>query len=129
MKKSLGFITLLILLNGCVESMALLGPVSTSAIGGGNLVQSSITTAASYGVKKQTGKTPTEHVVAYVKKHNPKKDKAKCINFLEASNSEICAAVKKNLSETKEYFKTKAKILEKSKIENLALKSIQKRRR
>ena len=86
-------------------------------------MQSTITSAASYGLKKHTGKSPSEHVVAYVKKNNPKNEKEKCIEFLKKTNSEICSAVKRNILETKE------KIFKKSKIENLALKSIQKRRR
>ena len=123
MKKTLSLLIALFFLNGCAESLALLGPASSSALGGGNILQSSITTAASYGIKKQTGKSPAEHALAYVKKYNPNNKKEKCVEFLEASNSEVCAAVLKNISETRE------KILKKSKIENLALKGIQTRRR
>ena len=50
--------------------------------------------------------------------------KSKCIKFIDATESEICEAVKKNISETKEYFKNKKKILVRSKIENLARKSV-----
>ena len=55
MKRLFYFFTLTFLLNGCVESVALLG----SSVGGassGKIVQSSIQSAASYGIKKQTGK-------------------------------------------------------------------------
>ena len=127
MKKIFGLMTSLLILNGCAESMALLGPASSaigsSAIGGSNVVNSTISSALSYGIKQQTGMSPTEHAMAYVKEHNPDKKKERCVSFLEATNSETCAAVKKSILETKE------KIVKKSKIENLALKGIQTRRR
>lgn len=123
MKKTLCLLTTLFFLNGCADSIALLGTASSSALSGGNIMQSTLTSAASYGVKKQTGKSPTEHVIAYVKKNNPQNRKEKCVKFLEASNSEVCAALRKDILETKE------KIFKKSKIENLAFKSIQIRRR
>ena len=61
MKKILVLLSTIFLLNGCAESLALLG-TSTS---NGKILQSSLNSAVSYGVKKQTGKTPLEHVVAY----------------------------------------------------------------
>jgi hypothetical protein len=123
MKKVLILLTTLIVLSGCAESLALLGPASTS-VTGGNLAQSAISSTLSLGVKKQTGKSPMEHAITYAEKHNPEKKKSKCISFLNSTNSEICEAVKKNISETKEYFVTKNKIIIKSKIEDLAKKSV-----
>ena len=122
MKKIVGLLISLTLLTGCAESLALLGP-TTSAVGSGNVAQSAFTSAVSFGIKKQTGKSPSEHAVAYVKKHNPDNKKDKCIEFIEATNSKACAAIKKNIIETKEYFKNKKKILARSKIENLARES------
>ena len=125
MKKITGLILTLVFLSGCVESMALLGPMS----GSGNMAQSALSSSVSYGVKKQTGKSPMEHVIAYAEKHNPEKKKSKCVSFIEGTNSEICEAVKKNILETKEYFANKQKIIKRSKIEDLAKKSdIYKRR-
>tara|TARA_B100001093_G_scaffold514229_1_gene587808 strand:+ start:1781 stop:2149 length:369 start_codon:yes stop_codon:yes gene_type:complete len=100
MKKILGLLTTLFLLNGCAESIALLGPVSTAA-GGGKVAQSAFSSAVSYGIQKQTGKSPSQHAFAYVKQHNPENNKDKCVNFLEVTNSEMCAAIKKNILETK----------------------------
>ena len=100
MKKILNLLCLLFLLNGCVESMALLGPASSVA-GGGNIVQSSITTAASFGIKNQTGKYPMEHAVDYMEEHNPDKKKESCISFLDSTDSEICAVAKKRFAEIK----------------------------
>ena len=108
MKKILGFLLGLILLTGCVESLALLGPTST-AVTGGNIAQSALSSAVNYGVKKQTGKSPMEHALAYAEEMNPQKKKEPCLSFAEKTNSEICAIVKKQLKITK------SKILKKSK--------------
>jgi 5-bromo-4-chloroindolyl phosphate hydrolysis protein len=78
----------------------------------------------SFGVKKQTGKSPGEHALAYVKKHNPESKKEKCIEFIDVTSSEACAAVKENISKTKKKIvKVKKSIFDKSKIEDLAKKS------
>ena len=45
--------------------------------------------------KKTNGQSPIEHVKAYAKKVNPEKEKEPCLSFLEKTNSEICAIVKK----------------------------------
>ena len=89
MKKILGFLLTFILLTGCAESLALLGPTST-AVTGGNIAQSAFSSAVNYGIK-------------------PEKKKEPCLSFAEKTNSEICAIVKKQLKITK------TKILEKSK--------------
>jgi len=125
MKKIAGLMLTLVFLSGCVESVALLSPVSSS----GNMAQSALSSSISYGVKKQTGKSPMEHAIAYAEKHNLEKKKSKCVSFIEATNSEICEAVKKNILETKDYFINKQKIIKRSLIEDLAKKSdIYKRR-
>ena len=112
MKKILGSLLALTLLTSCAESLALLGPSST-AVTGGNIVQSAFSSAVNYGVKKQTGKTPMEHAIAYAEEINPEKKKEPCLSFAEKTNSEICAIVKKQLKITK------SKILEKSKESSL----------
>ena len=80
MKKILSIISLTFLLTGCAETMALLAPTG-SAIGGGNILQSSFTSAASYSIKKSTGKDPLQHAIDFVEKHNPERNKEKCIDF------------------------------------------------
>ena len=100
MKKVFFLLSTVLLLNGCAESVALLG----GSIGGasnGKMLQSSLNSAISYGVKKQTGKSPLEHVVAYAETKNPEKKKEPCLSFVQKTNSEICAIVKKQLSLTK----------------------------
>ncbi len=112
MKKIFGFLLGLTLLTGCAESLALLGPTST-AVTGGNIAQSALSSAVNYGVKKQTGKSPMEHAIAYAEEINPQKKKEPCLSFAEKTNSEICAIVKKQLKITK------SKILKKSKAESI----------
>ena len=100
MRKIFVLLTTMLLLNGCAESVALLG-TSISGASNGKIVQSSLNSAISYSVKKQTGKGPLEHVKAYAEKINPEKENEPCLSFLEKTNSEICAIVKKRLILTK----------------------------
>ena len=137
MKKILFILSTILLLNSCAESLALLGPGASN----GRFVQSSLNSAISYGVKKQTGKSPLEHVIAYAEKNNPERKKENCISSFEISRSEICTIVKKQiklkrnammdkstamLEKTKEIVKDypKNKIKEISKIEKIAKNSI-----
>jgi hypothetical protein len=110
MRKKLYLLFTMFLLNGCAESVALLGS-SAGGASSGKLLQSSVHSAASYGIKKQTGKTPLGHALAYAQKVNPEKSKEPCLSFIEKTNSEVCAIVKKQIS------LTKAKILNKSRID------------
>jgi len=100
MKKSFILLSSIMLLSGCVETVALLGPAS-SVIGGGNIAQSSISSAISYGVKQQTGKSPMQHALAYADENNPNKKKDRCISFVKKSESEICYIAKKQISSVK----------------------------
>jgi hypothetical protein len=108
MKKIFFLITTLFLLVGCVESMALLGPAS-SLVGGGNVVQSSVSSAVNLGIKKTSGKTPMQHVLAYAEEKNPNKEKKRCISFIEKTNSEACAIAKKQAALAKAKIKKKTK--------------------
>ena len=131
MKKIFFLLSLTLLLNGCAESIALLG-TSTS---NGRIVQSSLNSVISYKVKKQTGKTPLEHAVAYAEKKNPEKKKETCISSIEKTRSEFCTVVKKQISLTNaavanktseivQKFPKKNKIKEISLIEKIAKKSV-----
>ena len=100
MKKVFFLLSSLFLLNGCAESIALLGG-SVGGVSNGKILQSSLNSAISYGVKKQTGKTPLEHALAYAEEKNPEKKKEPCLSFVKKTNSEICAIVRKQLSLTK----------------------------
>ena len=93
MKKILLLLSTIFLLNGCAESLALLGPGASN----GRFVQSSLNSAISYGVKKQTGKTPLEHAIAYADTKNPERKKETCISSFEITRSEFCTVAKKQI--------------------------------
>ena len=137
MKKILLLLSTIFLLNGCAESLALLGTSASN----GRIIQSSLNSAISYGVKKQTGKTPLEHAIAYAEKINPEKKQDTCISSIEVTRSEFCTIVKKQISLTNTALKKKtleivekypkeiavsiqAKIEKTSLIENIAKKSV-----
>ena len=129
MKKISLLLSTIFLLNGCAESLALLGPGASN----GRFVQSSLNSAISYGVKKQTGKTPLEHAIAYAEEKNPERKKETCISSFEITRSEFCTIVKKQIKLkstamientadiVKEYPIKKIKII--TKIEEIAKKS------
>ena len=99
MKKIFCFLYLIFLLNGCAESMALLG----SGAANGKVAQSSFNTVVSYGIKKQTGKTPLEHALSYAEEKKPKEiarnnEIQPCVEFLEPVNKDICEVIKKKIS-------------------------------
>ena len=108
MKKIFGLLTLMLLIVGCVETMALLGPAS-SVIGGGNVAQSTLSSAVNYGVKKTTGKSPMQHALSYADEKNPNKEKKRCISFIAKTNSEACAIAQKQATLTKDKIKKKTK--------------------
>ena len=129
MKKILILLSTTFLLSGCAESLALLGTGTSN----GKILQSSLNSAVSYGIKKQTGKTPLEHAISYAEEKNPDRKKETCISSFEITKSEFCTIVKKQvkLKSTALIDKTVAivkvypkKIKEVSKIEKIAKKSI-----
>ena len=130
MNKILLLLSSIFLLNGCAESLALLGPGASN----GKFVQSSLNSAVSYGVKKQTGKTPLEHAIAFAEEKNPERKKETCISSFEITRSEFCTIAKKQIKlkstamvkKTTDFVKEfpKNKIKEISKIEKIAKKSI-----
>ena len=99
MKKVFFLLSTVFLLNGCAESVALLGG-SLGGASNGKIVQSTLNSAISYGVKKQTGKTPLEHALAYAEEKNPEKKQETCISFIERTRSEFCTILNKQISLT-----------------------------
>ena len=113
MKKILLSISTLILLTGCAETVAFLGPASsmaTSMAGGGNLARSTLTSAADIGIKKSTGKSSIEHAISLAEKHNPERKKVKCVNFLEITETEVCTVLKKRVSELRKKIDKHSKV-------------------
>ena len=105
-KKTIYLFTLIFLLNGCVESVALLGS-SVGGVSSGKIAQSTLQSTISYGVKKQTGKTPLGHALAYAEVNNPDRKKETCISFIEKTRSEFCTIAKKKISLTNNNIKEK----------------------
>jgi hypothetical protein len=108
MKKIFSLLTSIMLLTGCAETIALLGPTS-ALMGGGNIVPSAISSAASYGVKKTTGKSPMQHALAYAEEKNPNKKKDRCLAFAKETKSEACYIAKKQISSAKKSASKKIK--------------------
>ena len=100
MRKTFFLLLTMLVLNACAESVALIGTTAGGA-SSGKMVQTSLQSTLSYGIKKQTGKTPIGHALAYAEKVNPEKKKEPCLSFVKKTNSEICVIVKKQLSLTK----------------------------
>ena len=100
MRKTFFLLFMIFSLNGCAQSFALLG-TSAGGASSGKIVQSSINSVTSYGIKKHTGKTPLGHAFAYAEKHNPDKKKETCLSFIQKTNSEVCTILKKKLNTTK----------------------------
>ena len=100
---------LTLFVSGCAETVALLGPASTS-LSSGRVAQSAVSTAVNFGVKQQTGKSPIEHAFAYAEKHNPEREKVKCVNFLEITENEVCSILKNRVSELRRKIDVNSKI-------------------
>ena len=120
MKKIFVLLTLMFLLAGCTTSMALLGPATGAA--NGKVVQSSLKSAVSYGIKKHTGKSPIEHALALAEEKNPNKKKERCVSFIKKTNSEACmivnqqialaqTSVVKKISSSQDVMKKKTKVV------------------
>ena len=106
MKRILFLLSTVFLLNGCVESVALLGSTAGGA-SSGRIVQSSLQSSISYGIKKTTGKTPLGHALTYAEKNNPEKKKETCVSFIEKTRSEFCTIAKNKISLTNRTVKEK----------------------
>ena len=100
------FIVLLsfVFLTGCMNSMALLGPAS--GISNGKVVQSSIQSAVNYGIKRQTGKSPFEHALAY----SEQKDLENCNK--QSLQTKRCLTLREKLLSAKSLVDKKNEIIE-----------------
>ena len=105
MKKIFILLSLMFLLNGCFESVALVAPATGAS--NGRIIQSSLNTAVSYGIKKGTGKSPLGHALAYAEEKNSEKKKEPCISFIKKTNSETCKIVNDQIALTRVKIKEK----------------------
>ena len=94
MKKIFVLLTSMFLLVGCIESVALIGGGATN----GKLVQSSLHSAVSYGVKKKTGKTPIAHALGIVAPKKTLKVKKSCSSFTDKKDLEICLMIEQRIN-------------------------------
>ena len=122
MKKVFFLLLSLFLLNGCAETVALLGPVGGAS--NGKMLQSSLNSVINYGVKKQTGKSPLEHALAYAEEKNPEKKQETCISFIEKTKSEFCTILNKQISLTNIAVKEKTLAIVKKYPQNIKTKDI-----
>ena len=123
MKKVLFLLSSLFLLNGCAESVALLGG-SVGGASSGKMLQSSLNSAISYGIKQQTGKSPLEHAIAYAEEKNPEKKQETCISFVKKTRSEFCTILNKQISLTNITVKKKTLAIVKKYPKNIKTKDI-----
>ena len=124
MKKILILLASMFLLAGCVESLALLGPIT--GVASGKALQSSVQSGVSYAIKKQTGKSPFEHALAASKKTDEKicdtldKKKPKSCNTITDKIISTDKVIKEKKQSAKELaLALQFKIKEKSKIKYL----------
>ena len=73
MKKISFLIFNLVILSGCVQSTAMLGPVLTAATTG-NVYQTGFSYGANLTIKETTGKSPSEHVSDYKRQKKVEKN-------------------------------------------------------
>ena len=89
MKHKIFIFFILIFLNACAQSTALLGPAITIGTTG-NVLQAGLTYGSNIAVKEATGKLPGEHVSLYVEnKKEEKKLKRDMISYLDNHIKEV----------------------------------------
>ena len=92
LKKIIAGLFLLFILNGCVQSAALLGPAYTLT-STGNVFQAGLSYGSNQAVKKITGKSPTENIQSLVDNKRLKVEEKK-------SQEEFFALVKSRIEKT-----------------------------
>ena len=64
-----------IALTGCINSVAMLGPLLSIGTSGGSIYQAGISYGTTTAVEKITGKTTSEHIISSFTKNNKKENK------------------------------------------------------
>jgi len=113
MKKIFILLASMFLLAGCIESLAVIGGSAAN----GNLMQSSIQSGISLGIKKQTGKSPLQHVLNLAGNNERQKKQTKCSSFVKKKELETC------LMEEKRITSNKTKIEEKNSLVNSSIET------
>ena len=81
------FIGVLIFLNGCMQSTAMVGPTMT-LVSTGNIYQAGLTFGANKAIENETGMTASEHLNEKIKEKNKEKKFEKQLLALIKSNYE-----------------------------------------
>ena len=88
-KKIIFLFGLLVILNGCLQSTAMVGPAMTLA-STGNIYQAGFTFSANKAVEKETGMPTHEYVTKIIEEQNIKRD-----------NKDFITLVKNNFEKTR----------------------------
>ena len=98
MKKIIGLLFFGIFLTGCyTNSLTMVGPAT--GVASGKLSETATSTTINHIVKKQTGKTPIEHVLSEKQIKTIDKTKSK-INPC-TKNPDFCAVINKSIQKTR----------------------------
>ena len=92
LKKIFSGLFFICLLNGCVQSTALLGPAYT-LVSTGNMYHAGLSYGSNQAIRKVTGKTTTENIKSFL-------DKPKVIVEEEENYDEFFALVKSTIDKT-----------------------------
>ena len=82
-------------LNGCVEPTAFLGPAITAGTSG-NIYQASLSYGTNRAIQKVTGKTPTEHVIAFLDPQNEHQGDLKTVLIDEVKKTKSKIIIKED---------------------------------
>jgi len=85
----------LLFLNGCVQPTAFLGPAITAGTSG-NIYQASLSYGANQAIQKTTGKTPSEHVMAFFDPQNEHQGDVKAILIDEVKKTKSKIIIKED---------------------------------
>ena len=88
LKKNIIILVSLFLLNGCVETAALIGPSLTVA-STGNIYQAGLTYGTGKIIEKETGQSTVEHVSNILEPINKKKSKKINKDFIQLVENQI----------------------------------------
>ena len=98
MKKTIGLLFFGIFLTGCyANSLTMVGPAT--GVASGKLSETVTSTTVRHIVKKQTGKTPIEHVLS--EKQNKTLDKTKSKINPCVKNPDFCRAINSRIEKTR----------------------------
>ena len=96
MKKTLGLLFFGIFLTGCyTSSLTMVGPAT--GVASGKVTESALSSSFNYAVKKQTGKSATEHILSESQNRKIAQTKAK-INPCK-TNESLCVMLKTRVNQ------------------------------